>query len=204
MDWLKERDILISKCEDFRDFGHNDKFTKSARNKIVCENNYSCRYCGGVYPKYLICIYIPSLKCNDVVCRICYIITHLNYGLFDEVALYYSTIPQVEIIRNTVDYIIDNNDIPNPSNIDSNVKLAPLSLIEYINILNKYNTIPDELSNYKIFISNKLNLEFIVSNYRNKMIQFIDSNVINTKNNIHIETHTPTVEEINLFSNTFL
>lgn len=204
MNWLKERDIITSKCENFRDYGHNDKFSKSARMKILVDNNYSCRYCGGIYPKYLICSYIPSKKCNDVCCRICYIITHLNCGFFQEVRMYYSTMSQLDIIKKTINYIIENNEIPLANKIDNNIQLPPISLIEYINILNNYDTIPECLNNYKIFFSNKMNLDFIVNNYGNKMITFVDPVKISEdtdkiKLDDTIEKHIPTQEEVDLF-----
>lgn len=204
MNWLQPRDIIAPRCENFRDFGHNDKFSKSSRNKIIIDNKYSCRYCGGVYQKYLICSYIPSQKCNDVCCRICYIITHLNYGLFQEIKLYYSEMSQVDIIKKTVDHIIENNEIPSPDKIDKNIKLTPLSLLEYINLLNNYNDIPDELSNYKLFFSQKMNLDFIVNNYGNKMLMFIDADKINDdtdkiKLDDTLDKHQPTNNEIELF-----
>ncbi|QKF93627.1 hypothetical protein QKU48_gp0169 [Fadolivirus algeromassiliense] len=203
MNWLQVRENITPKCENFRDFGHNDKFSKQTRNKIIMENKYSCRYCGGIYPKYLICCYIPSQKCNDVCCRICYIITHLNYGLFQEIKLYHSTMPQLDIIKKTVQYILDNNEIPSPDSIDNNIKLAPFSLLEYINLLNNYDNVPKELENYKFFVSHKMNLDFIINNYGDKMSMFIDADRVNDTDRIKIEdtleTHQLTTNELELF-----
>ena len=47
-------------------------------------------------------------------------------------------------------------------------------IIEFINILNNYDTKPAILDNYKIFFSNKLNIDFIVNNYGNQMVKFIN------------------------------
>lgn len=204
MNWLQPRELIVPKCENFRDFGHNDKFSKQQRNKIVAENKYSCRYCGGIYQKYLICCYIPSKKCNDVCCRVCYIITHLNYGLFQEIKLYYSTMPQLNIIRKSIEHIIDNNEIPSPDIIDNNIKLSPLSLLEYINLLNNHDEIPVALENYKFFLNRKMNLDFIVNNYGGKMSMFINADKINEdtdkiKIDDTLEMHTPSDEEIQLF-----
>ena len=112
MNWLQIRETLSHRCESFRDFGHFDKFSKKDRSKILANNNYSCRYCGGIYPKYLISTYIPYAKVSDVACRICFLVTHLNYGFYNEIKIYYSLMSQVDIVKNTVDYIIDNNEIP--------------------------------------------------------------------------------------------
>jgi len=165
MNWLEARDILIPKSSDFRNFGHSDKISRQERMKILSNNNFSCRYCGGVYQKYLLCCYIPDKKCNDVCCRLCYLITHLNYGMFREMKLYYSKMSQLEINKLTVNYIIENNETPVPTTIDENIKLPGLSLLEYINILNNYDVLPEELKDYKIFFTNKLGIEFVLRNY---------------------------------------
>ena len=208
MDWLQERDIIIPKCNNYRDFGYSDNFSKKIRNEILSKNNYTCRFCGGIYPKYLICSYISYAKCNDVLCRACYLVTHLNSGLFEELQLYYSIMPQCEIIRKTVDYIINNNEIPLPTKIDNDIKLLPISLLEFINILNN-DEVPDELNNYKLFFTHKFNIDFISNNYGNQMVKFIDTNkenkkkiknnTINHLNDILVK-HIPSEEELTLFN----
>ena len=174
MNWLSERDTILPQCENYRDFGFNDNFSKKIRNEILAINNYTCRYCGGIYPKYLISCYILQSKCNDIVCRACYIITHLNSGLFNEINLYYSEMSQIDIIRKTIDLIIKNNQIPLPSLIDENIKILPISILEFINILNNIEEVPNEFKNYKIFFTQKFNINFIINNYGNQMINFID------------------------------
>lgn len=209
MNWLQIRETLSHRCESFRDFGHFDKISKKDRSKILADNNYSCRYCGGIYPKYLMSTYIPHAKVSDVACRMCFLVTHLNYGFYNEMKIYYSLMSQVDIVKNTVQYIIDNNEIPESNLIDKDVKTSPISILEYINILNNYDTKPAILDNYKIFFSNKLNIDFIVNNYGNQMVTFInptkDKNI--TKNNkpqVFLIKHVPTKEELSLFNKLFL
>jgi|688.fasta_scaffold179882_4 hypothetical protein len=203
MKWLSERDILIPKCENFRDFGHSEKFTKKIRGETLVKNNYTCRCCGGVYPKYLICCYLTDAKCNDVLCRACYLITHLNNGMFREIKLYYSNESQLNIVRKTVEYIIDNNVIPIPTKIDPDVKIAPLTLLEYINILNNTNEYPIELQNYKIFFTNKLNIDFIINNYGKNMVMFLDyqdTDENKVKTYYTLKKHIPSKEELDLIN----
>lgn len=176
MNWLQIRENIKPICSNFKNYGHSEKFTKQLRNNILSINNYTCRYCGGVYPKYLICVKINTLNINDVCCRACYIITHLNYGLFREIKLYYSLVPQIEIIRKTVDHVINYEELPLPSDIDENILLAPFSILEFINILNNNVEVPPIFNNYKIFFSKKFNIDFIINNYCNKNIMFIDEN----------------------------
>lgn len=218
MNWLNSREELKHRCESFRDFGHFDKISKKDRSKILTDNNYSCRYCGGIYPKYLMSTYIPHSKVSDVACRMCFLITHLNYGFYNEMKIYYSEMSQLDIVKNTVKYILDNNEIPEPLTIDINLKTSPLSMLEYINILNNYEVQPEVLANYKIFFSKKLNIDFIVNNYANQMVTFIDTtstakdmkgmkdtkDVKNNKNNnIILKKHIPTKEELALFNKSF-
>ena len=208
MNWLNPRDELLHRCENFRDFGHYDKISRKNRGEILAENNYTCRYCGGVYPKYLMSVYIPHAKTSDVTCRMCYIITKLNYGHYNEIKIFYSLMSQLDIIKNTVNYLIDNNEMPKPNQIDKDVQTSPLSVLEYINLLNNYDVQPPELKNYKVFFSEKLNTDFIINNYSSKMPLFIDKNNNNNKveenkekQNIQsIKKHIPTKEELALFN----
>ena len=201
MKWLEVRETLVHRSELFRDYGHYDKISKKNRGTILADNNYTCRYCGGVYPKYLISIYIPKAKVTDIACRLCFLISRLNYGNYNEIKLYYSEMNQLDIVKNTVEYIIANNSIPSPNLIDKNIKTSPISVLEYINIMNNYDDQPNELKNYKIFFSNKLNIDFILSNYSDQMCMFIDTQSSNSNNNsITIKKHIPTKEELSLFN----
>ncbi|ARF09715.1 hypothetical protein Indivirus_2_94 [Indivirus ILV1] len=200
MNWNNPRDNLIHIAENFRDFGHYDKISKSERDIILSENNYTCRYCGGVYAKYLMATYIPHAKMSDASCRMCYIITHLNYGNYHEIKIYYSLMPQLDIVKKSVEYIIENNRIPNPKMIDNNVYLVPISVLEYINIINSCDKQPDELNNYKIFFSERLNVNFILENYGNKMNMFTNDK---KEENIFIKKHFPSKKEIELFNKIF-
>lgn len=203
MNWSAVRDTLSPKCENFKDFGHYDKISKKDRTKILAENNYSCRYCGGIYSKYLMSTYIPSVKSSDIACRACYLITHLNYGNYTELRVYYSTMSQLDIVKKTVDYIIDNDEVPLPNIIDPNIKTSPLSILEFINVLNNYSDepVPEILSNYKIFFSNKLNTDFITSNYGNQFIQPANNGKNQNKNfKMVLDKHKMSKKEFDLFT----
>ena len=194
MIWSQSRDTLTPKSINFRDYGHNDKFNKKMRGDILTKYKSTCRYCGGYYPKYLICSYLADVKLNDTCCKLCHMVTHLNYGNTKDVAIYYSELSQIDIVRQTVEYIISNNNIPQPWEIDINVKQSPISFIEFVNIVNNFDQIPEELNNYKIFFNDCLNLEFIVSNYGENM--FINDDIKISK---EIEKHICSVAEIEFF-----
>lgn len=182
MNWLNARDVLKPSIIDFSTFGNKNTVDKKNRDKILNDANYSCRYCGGVYHKYLQSIQLDN-NVIDVCCRGCYLITHLNYGsnfptskIHKEIKLYYSKISQIDIVKNTVNYFIEHGSIPNVIDVDISVKKSPISLYEYINILNydKDNKYKNIIENYKIFFSGKLDTTFITSNYYNSKPMFID------------------------------
>jgi hypothetical protein len=174
MEWTIPRQNLQASVQNFRDFKKQDKLTKTQREQLLIKNNYSCMFCGGTYKKYLIGIYHDQSKTNDLCCRPCYLINHLNYGLPNEIDIYYSKLSQQDIIRKSVDFIIDNKIIPNPIAIDPNIQKSPISLLEFINILNNLESYPTELNNYKIFLNNNLNTDFLTSNFTSNFISFIN------------------------------
>lgn len=141
------------------------------RKSILKKYNYTCRFCGGYFLKYLNCVAISDTE-FDIICYPCYIITHLNYGHNNQAKLYYSELNQLDIIRKTTDHIIKNGFVPDPYILDNNIKQIPLSLLEYINILKFLNhkkiNIPPEFTGYKIFFSRKLNTVYIDANFLDK------------------------------------
>lgn len=204
MNWQKERDILIPRTENYRDFGFNDKIMKQTRNNILTQNNYTCRFCGGIYKKYLICSYFEYDKSDDINCLACHLITHLNNGRYKEINLYYSLMTQIDIVRKTVNYVIEHQEIPLPSVIDPNVKSSPISILEYISILNNNETIPDELINYKIFYTQKFNVDFIMNNYCHGFMFIDESTMISTPTKEkYIPKHIPSQNELDLFNKYF-
>lgn len=122
--------------------------SKDKRNKILQETKHSCRYCGGTYSKYL--IYIQG----DVCCRACYIITHINYGFTDEIEIYWSKMNQLQIVRDTIDFIVDKGRVPYVSEIDEDARILPISSIEYATLIAESN-LPKEMENYKVFFTQK-------------------------------------------------
>ena len=114
---------------------------KEIRDELIKNTNSTCQYCGGNYSKFLQCV--PSKKKNseniieyEICCRLCYIINHINFGFDKDIILVNSNIPQLTIIRQTVDYYLKNDKIPNPKIIDFNATLVPFSIMEFSNFLN--------------------------------------------------------------------
>lgn len=160
------------------------KFRREALEKV--EN--TCDYCGGTYDKYLFCIkgetkQKENVKEKDkeqekeekeekqenpenetiVCCKLCYMVTHINYNFKDEFVIGWSKMSQVDIVRKTADLLIKDKTPPSITSIDKNVKVIPISTMELSNIIVKHGTLPDDLKHYKIFFSPELDTTFISS-----------------------------------------
>jgi len=163
MEWTTPRDSLIPTKINFKNLYFKPKVDDLDRNKILKKVNYTCRTCGGTYKAYLILTYVLKDNCYDMYCGACHIITHLNIGLPKGIDLYCSKMSQLDIIKKTVDYIITNQQIPNPKHIDPLIEQSPISLFEYINILDNISN--GEFADYKIFFNENYNINFITYNY---------------------------------------
>ena len=182
--WYTSRDIIKPMTGNFKYYGSNNGSAwTDIRKKKLAQYNYICRYCGGFYKKYLIGYYLsgdPNNKYKyddiEICCRPCYLVTHLNLGLIKELQLFKSDIPQMEIIRKTIQYVINNDKLPLPSEIDDQVHVVELSMYEFVNIIIKNNNnLPDELSSLKLFFSPKFDITFIRANFNTQQCMFIDN-----------------------------
>ena len=137
------------------------------RTKVIKNAMYRCRYCGGIYNKYLYCIHIDNNYANfdfnnlDIVCKLCFMLTNLNYFLDNnEMILLRSTLNQNDIVRKTIDGIREYGFPPDYTYIDPDVQKITISLIEYILI---YSAKQDSGCNYKIFFTKNLDRNFVNS-----------------------------------------
>lgn len=167
---------------------------QKTRNKILTTHNHTCRYCGGKYMKYLICIHLDNDMSNfnidnlDMCCRACYLITHINGGFNSEMGLYMSSLSQKDIVRKTVDHIINFDGIPNVEDIDPAAKKIPLSIAEYCNlrILQHPDIEQLGLNNYKVFFSKNFDTTFVMSNIYTTKSMFIDDKSTKKNKSQHI------------------
>lgn len=206
MQWQKPRDKLKVTCYDISNYA--DKISRKERDDILNESNYTCRFCGGKYYKYMMCTYLSDAKCNDVCCRMCFLVSHLNSGFgFREFVIYKSNMTQLEIIRKTAEFIINNGVIPIPNQIDSNVKSVIISTLEFISIINNSDSYPPELLNYKLFFTSFLDINFLTSNYGNNISMFVNDYSSELSKELSIEQSCeksiPTKNELALFNKFF-
>ncbi len=185
---------------------------KFIKDKLLKKFNYTCRYCGGRYIKYLRC------TDNNICCYPCYIITHINYDFDEEVVICWSKMEQVDIVKKTVDGFINDGKIPEPYEIDKGAKRIKLSTMELSNIFvyigeDVKNRIPGFLKSYKIFFTQKMKTDFITANLLSNIyagqIMFIDdtSTTITNNNNCCTtiqKTHRFTNKEVKFFKKCYM
>lgn len=133
----------------------NINMTPSEKKELVKLSKNKCYYCNHFFNKYLYCINYDVHK--YVVCKFCYTVTNIDFFLHHKgIVLLYSILPQLDIIKKTINYIKDNNKIPLFKDIDVNIKKTKLSLLEYLVVRDH---IKD--NNYKIFFTDKFKIDFM-------------------------------------------
>lgn len=182
MNWSKSREHLIHNV-NFKNLINNYYDYKKYNNIKKLYKN--CCYCSGTYNSYVL---INIDNKDDIACNFCYQVSNLNINTLD-IILLYSTMSQEDVIKNTINYIIDNNKVPTPTDIDKNVKNINISKFEYVNILKNKNLFDDDLpfnflNNIKIFLSCENNF-----NYINDKATFIKKQQFNI-NNLEIQEFT--------------
>ena len=210
MNWSAPRYDLNPQVVPFESF-NNVVLTNEVKNKILSRLDYTCRYCGGKYSKYMHFVLIEDEY--EICCRPCFLITHLNYGNYKEIKLYYSELSQLDIVKKTIEYILKFDKPPTPLDLDKDLKKAPLSLFEFINILNydyNNNNFKNFFDKYKIFFSQKFDTSFIFGNFGIQTSLFIEEEEdsqgftdTDTNNDINIPEHELTPEEEDALNNIF-
>lgn len=170
MDWNKPKSKLQPTVKDINYLGKVNPFSprwRALRDSTLIKKKQSCRYCGGRYSKYLICVHLDCDQDNDnsnnldMCCQMCYKITHINYGFVDDTILCWSQLSQTEIIQKTITDIIKTGVIPDIQSIDPNAKKSPLSLMELCSILKADNNkILKNIKEIKVFFTKELDITF--------------------------------------------
>ena len=171
LEWVKEglrplhTDIGIHRSKKER-VDTNSANWKKKKEKLINKKGSHCQFCGCHYDKYLYCYnYQPDKKKEKLVlsCRLCYIITHSNFGFTDEIRLCYSKKSQRFIIRKTVRHLLKNGTVPAPEEIDPEVQRINLSMVEYVALLHEvpYRKLPKPMKSYKIFFTDQLDTKFL-------------------------------------------
>lgn len=148
-----------------------DKFTLTPSNKI---SNRTCFYCKNTNSSY----YFYNGKM--ILCRFCFVVTSLNYGYCQEIEIYYSKIPQIDIINATRNYYVKNYKMPKPIDIDPNIKNPDITILELVYILKSNTKI--NMSGYKIFFTDKFKIDVDVN------VKLYDSSVFDDDDDADADT----------------
>lgn len=157
-----------------------DKNIRKYKYSITKKYNNICCYCGGNFSNYNYINSDNSTKKEDVYlcCKFCHMILNFRHSYCNSLLLCWSDMSQIDIVRNSIDYIIINGTIPQVSDIDKNAKNLNISLIEYINIIN--NKMPDEFKKYKIFLSDNYDIMYLVPLIKKSLFK-TKKNIIKTR-----------------------
>lgn len=175
MDWSVPKENLVLKINHINSHKSKGSDWSKKRNDALIANKYCCSYCGGKYLKYLIGVYVNDSV--QILCRACYLINNINMGFNNEIILCYSKLSQLDIVKKTVNHIIDTDEIPTPTEIDKNSKMINLSIMELSNLLLNIDNIDKKFKHFnrfKIFFSKGFDINFIRANRFNITSMFID------------------------------
>lgn len=165
MNWTKPRHTLkYTICKNM--FEKYIPFTVKIAKQTIYEK--ICCYCGGKYSSFNAFNYGEQV---EIACDLCFKITHINQPSNNNFKLLYSTMPQIDIIRKSINHMYKHNEYPHPTIIDPNVQTINLSDIEYSNILlsseqqnfdeDNNIQIPITFRHIKYFITNDTKIEYI-------------------------------------------
>ena len=155
---------------------------RNKRKEVIKLLKPYCCYCGVKFEKYLKCFRKkPDCdKTNNFIlaCQLCYMCKHLNSDFIHCCEIYYSNMKQSDINKETTKYLIEYDEYPMPKDIDPNVKKLPVSIVEVIDIFNKYKSKqrPYEMSKYKIFFNKQLSKQYLGDNLNGFAVDCTEEN----------------------------
>ena len=142
--WSAPRAELKISCESIE---WQKMISQNERREKLEKCGYSCRFCGGKYEIGMIHFD------GDFCCPLCYNMTHLGGGKFGGFIVGISDMSQVDIVRKSVDFVIENGVVPFLSEVDEAGMLAPLSTLEFVHVVAREGGVPEWIEKYKLFLS---------------------------------------------------
>lgn len=150
-------------------YGIVDKDTYTTKQKqtmrrFCCKQlNTICIYCGGTYQKSYNCTQLEGSSLKSC-CQLCYIITHFKPIYSKMLIVCKSTMPQLDIIRSTVDFIHKYKKAPSIIDIDknaTNTQETPTHFFKsYTNASNKEKL--EICERFKIFYTSNIDMTNII------------------------------------------
>lgn len=130
-----------------RTWGNRTLSTKSAawrslRKKIMDRDNNTCTFCGLSSSKHMVCDHANGDASDNsqsnlrVLCPLCDLIRHCGLaGIYKNLYLYKSQLPQVDIVKKSVDYFRKTRCVPKPEEIDPDAIFIEGDTINFANVL---------------------------------------------------------------------
>lgn len=169
MNWT-DNDLLSLKHDVALKGQYSIEQQKNIRNFCHSQTHVICAYCGCTYEKIYSCI-ITDGNTIKPCCQLCNIITSFSPKYSSSIIFASSNKTQLEIIRETVNYIYIHKKVPSIKDIDINAEIIN---IKYNDFFHKRKTTKEIIvpENVKIFFSNQLNITKIITNAVNTTKEF--------------------------------
>lgn len=127
-----ELKLLVTRTWGNREHAINSKEWRKLRSDTLSKADYQCRFCSIRSDKYMVCDHIDGNASNNEIdnlginCPICDLIRHSGRASSrKEIVLMISNLSQLEIVKFSQQYFIQNKKIPLPYQIDSDVQKIP-------------------------------------------------------------------------------
>lgn len=165
---------------------------KAMKRFCMKQRNILCAYCGGSYVKSNYCIITDdSIKS---CCQLCHIVTHFTPSVSKMINICKSTKPQLEIIRDTINFIISHKKAPQIIDIDPNAKLMKIKPVKYFNTREEYDN-----EKVKIFYTPNIDMTNIINGIFDPSQDFpgynINENITITENEF---IQSPKIDRVSL------
>jgi hypothetical protein len=151
----------------FYEMVEKDTYTikqKQSMRRFCCKQlNPICVYCGGTYRKASGCTRIDSGSLKPC-CQLCYVITHFIPNYAKMLIICKSVMPQLEIIRSTVDFIHKYKKAPSITDIDGNAICTPDTPTHFFKAYMSAsdNERHEVFEQYKIFYTSSIDMTNII------------------------------------------
>lgn len=186
------------------DYGFAPKYDHVTQVKIraFCRKGPTthCVHCGGIYKNPSYCRYINNEFYH--CCQLCNIIAEFKPINTHLVSIYKSKISQLDIIKQTVEYIVKYKKIPNISDIDTHATIVKIKPVKFFKL---YEANDEKVNNYKVFFTSDINIANIVLRFVSSEPEcvYVDANTLNAIDTYDIKIIT-IMERINRWNKKFI
>ena len=138
---------------------------KKLREEVLKRDDYKCRFCGIRATSWMVVDHMNGVASENnlwnlgVNCQMCDRIRHCGLaGMKGLLMLGTSSMPQVDIVRRTRDYVKEHRKIPKAVQIATDAKpVDEMKIVDFANILleTDWERLPSRMKNYRGFFTGK-------------------------------------------------